>query len=96
MFCVFGSDRAGNLTRTQATGAGVNLFGRAVYNSLNAFDVGFPSAVRATMRVGNLNTESNTFAAEITFSHVLHLLLIKQQQYLSRFLLKMQVFFNNL
>lgn len=46
------------------------------------------------MRVGNLNTESNTFAAEITFSHILHLLL-KQQQYLSRFFLKMQVFFSN-
>lgn len=93
MFCVLGLDSAGNLTRTQATGAGVNPFGRAVYNSFDAFDVGFPCAVRATMRVGNLNTESNTFAAEITFSHVLHLLLIKQQQYISRFLSKKQVFF---
>ena len=93
MFYVFGLDRAGNFTRTQATGAGVNPFGRAVYNSLDAFDVGFPCAVRATMRVGNLNTESNTFAAEITFSHVLHLLLIKQQQYHSRLSVKMQAFF---
>ena len=68
------SHRAGDLARAQATGAGVNLFGGTVYNSLNALDVGAPGAVRAPMRVGNLDTESNTFAAEITFSHVLHLL----------------------
>ena len=66
--------RAGDLAGTQATGAGVNLLGGTVYNRLNALDVGMPSTVCAPMRVRNLNTESNTFAAEITFSHVLHLL----------------------
>lgn len=66
--------RTGNLAGTQATGAGVNLLGGAVNNRLYAFDVGTPSTVCAPMRVRNLNTESNTFAAEITFSHVLHLL----------------------
>ncbi len=66
--------RTDDLAGAQATGAGVNLFGRTVHHSLDAFDVGTPSTVRAPMRVRNLNTESNTFAAEFTFSHVLHLL----------------------
>lgn len=64
-----GSDSAGNLTRTQATGAGVNLLGRTVDDSLHAFDVGTPRTIGASVRVRHFDTERNSFTAEITFCH---------------------------
>ena len=65
---------AGNLTTAQAAGAGVYSFRRTVHNRLDAADVGLPRAVGTTMGVRNLDAESNTLSANITFSHLLHLL----------------------
>ena len=60
---------AGNLTGTQATGAGVDITGRTVDYRFHSFYVGFPSTVGAAVRVGNLDTKRYTFAAAITFCH---------------------------
>ena len=69
------SDSAGNLARAQAAGAGVDVLGRTVYNSLNTLHIGLPGAVRPTMRVGNLDTKRNALATTIALCHLLHLLL---------------------
>ena len=68
------SDSAGNLARAQAAGAGVDVLGRTVYNSLNTLHVRLPGAVRPTMRVGNLDAEGNALATTIALCHLLHLL----------------------
>lgn len=88
----------GHLAGPQATGAGINPFRGTIHNSLDTLDIGFPSAVGTSVRVGYLNTESDALSADITFSHtVLHLLLQsrkeKQQMYISRFPLGKQAFF---
>ena len=64
------SDGPGNLAGTHTTGAGVDVARRTVHDRLYTLDIGFPSSVRTTMGVGNLNTERNTFAADVTFCHV--------------------------
>lgn len=61
---------AGNLTRTQATGAGINTLIGTVNNCSYTFNVWFPCSVGTSVRVGNLNTESYIFAANFTFCHV--------------------------
>ena len=63
--------RAGDLAGTQATGAGVNPLRRTVDDGLDALDIGLPSAVRTSVRVGYANTECYTLAAEITFCHLI-------------------------
>ena len=63
-------DSAGNFVGTQATGAGMDVAGSAIRNNLYTSDVGLPSSVGSSVRVGNSNTESNAFAANIAFSHV--------------------------
>lgn len=68
--------RPGNLAGTQAAGAGVNTAGLAVDDCLYLHNVGFPSSVGPSVRVGNFDPESDVLTAEITFSHFLHLLLI--------------------
>ena len=73
-FCVEKSNSAGNLAGTQAAGAGVDVLGRTVYNSLNTLHVRLPGAVRPTMRVGNLDAEGNALATTIALCHLLHLL----------------------
>lgn len=69
------SDSTDNLVRTQATGAGVNVAGGTVYNSLNPLNIGLPGAVAPPMGMGYLNTKGNAFAADVAFCHTLHLLL---------------------
>ena len=66
---LFSLDGAGNLAGTQATGAGVNTLGAAIYNRLHATNVGLPSSVRTSVRMRNLDTESNILATNITFCH---------------------------
>ena len=61
---------AGNLTRAQATSACINILGRTIDNCLNALDVGLPGTVAATMRVGDLDTESHAFTTAGTFGHI--------------------------
>ena len=63
-------DSAGNLIRTQATGAGVNVARRTVDNRLNSLNVWFPGSVGTPVRMRNLNTESDTLSADVAFSHV--------------------------
>ena len=71
----FTLDGAGDLTGAQATGAGIYPFWGTVHHSLDAFDIRTPGTIGSTMRVRNSNAEGYAFTAEITFSHVLHLLL---------------------
>ena len=61
---------AGNLTRTQATGAGVNTLRRSVHNCLDTLNVGFPSPVGTSVRVRNANAEGNVLTAEIALCHL--------------------------
>ena len=58
------------LAGTQAARAHVNRLVRAVYNSLNASDVGLPHSVGLAVGVGNILTESYAFAADRAFCHV--------------------------
>ena len=69
------SDRAGNFTRAQAAGAGVDILRGTVHDRLHALDIGVPGTVAPTMRVRNLDTERDTLATARTFGHnCLHLL----------------------
>ena len=68
-------DGTGYFVGAQATGAGMNVAGRATYNCLDALDIGFPGAIAPSMGVGNLDSERDTLTADVAFSHRLHLLL---------------------
>ena len=65
---------AGNLTGTQATGAGVDPFGGTGHHRLDALDIGLPGTVGAAMGMGNLNAERHALTANIAFCQLLHLL----------------------
>ena len=73
-FYWFGLHRTGDLAGTEAAGAHMNVLGGAVHDSLHALDVGLPGAIGAAVGVGNLNSESDTLTAEITFGHDINLL----------------------
>ena len=62
-------DSAGYFTRTQATGAGVDVARSTIYNCLHTSYIWFPGSVGSSVRVRNLDTESNAFSADIAFSH---------------------------
>jgi len=63
-----------NFIRTQATGAGVNTAGGSVDDRAYTLNVGLPHPVGTPVGVRNLYAERNTFAANFTFSHLVHLL----------------------
>ena len=63
------SDSAGNFTRTQAAGAGVDITGRTVNHSFHSFYVGLPSSVGTSVGMGDLNAERNALAANIALCH---------------------------
>ena len=65
---------AGDLAAAQAASADVNVFGRTVHDGLDALHIGFPSAIGPSVRVGNLDAESNILVAKLTFCHLKHLL----------------------
>ena len=65
------SHSAGNFTRTEASGAHMDVLGRAVHDCLDTLHVGLPGTVGAAVRVGHLNTEHNTLIAKFTFGHSL-------------------------
>ncbi len=67
-------DCPGYLIRAKATGTDVYAAGGAVNNCLNPFDIGLESPVAAPVGMGYLNPERNALAANIAFSHDLHLL----------------------
>ena len=62
-------DSARYLTGTQAAGAGVDITGRPVHYRFHSSHVGLPSSVRTSVRMRNLDTESNILATNITFCH---------------------------
>ena len=66
----YSSDCTGDLSRTQATGAGVNTLRGTVHHRLDTADVGLPGTVGTSVGVRNLNAEGNTLSAEITLSHM--------------------------
>ena len=61
--------RSGNLAVAQTTGANCNGLGCTVNNCLYLADIGLPSSVRFTMRVGNCLSENNTFSADTALCH---------------------------
>ena len=63
------SDRAGNFTRAQAAGAGVDILRGTLDDRLHALDIGVPSTVAPTMRVGDLDTKRHAFPTAGTLSH---------------------------
>ena len=73
-----------DFTGAQASGANIDMFRSTVYNSFNSFDVGLPSSVASSVRVGNLNAESNIFSADFTFCHAVTppLVLYKSAMYI--------------
>ena len=68
------SDSTGNLAATEATSTNIDVTGRAVYDSLDTFNVWLPSSVAASVGVAYLNTERNALVTKFTLSHLLHLL----------------------
>ena len=64
-----GLHRAGDLSGTQAAGAGVHTLGGTINDRLNTTDVGLPATVGPSVRVGHTNAESNTLTAVITLCH---------------------------
>ena len=71
---IFGSDGTGNLSGTKATGASINATGRTVNDCFYSLYIRFPGTVGSTVRVRNLDTESDLLTADITFCHDTHLL----------------------
>ena len=49
----------------------------AVDKSLNSLNVGLIRSVAASVRMGNIVTESHALAADIALCHLLHLLAVK-------------------
>ena len=70
------SHSAGDLAAAEAAGACVDVLGFAVHDGLDALHIGFPSAVRAAVRVAHFDAEAQALVAKLTFCHWLkHLLL---------------------
>ena len=63
------SDSSCNLTRAQAARTNIYMGGSAVDDSLNASDIGLPSSVCSSVRMGDLDAECYALFAEITLCH---------------------------
>ena len=69
------SHSAGDLTRTEASGADIDMAGGPVHDRLDALHIGLPSTVGAPVGVRHLNAKGNALVAKLTFCHKLkHLL----------------------
>ena len=78
------SHSAGDLAAAEAAGACVDVLGFAVHDGLDALHIGFPSAVRAAVRVAHFDAEAHALVAKLTFCHWLkHLLLYCLREQLS-------------
>ena len=69
-------DRSGDLTGTHTPGTNIHMAGGTVDDCLHTLHVGLPGTIGTTMRVGDLNAESNALIAELALSHPLHLLAV--------------------
>jgi len=58
-----------NFSGAQASGANLDMFRSTVDNSLYSLNIRFPGSVASSVRMGNLNAESNIFSADFTFCH---------------------------
>ena len=63
------SDCAGNLAGTEAPRANIDMARSAVNDSLYAANVGLPSTVGTSVRMGNLDTKGYALAANFTLCH---------------------------
>jgi len=54
----------------------INCFVSSAYDSLYSSDVGLPSSVGLSVRVGNIMTERNALAADFALCHSGHLLFL--------------------
>jgi len=63
-----------HLVGTEASSTSVHMARSTVHNGLDPLNIGLPSPVRTSVRVGNLNTKGNALATVITLRHSLHLL----------------------
>jgi len=70
------SDCPLNLVGTEASCTDVYMARSTVNNRFYPFDVGLPCTVGTSMRMGDLNAERNTLAADIALCHQLHLLAV--------------------
>ena len=66
-------DRAFNLIGTEASCTDIDMAGGTVNDRLHALNVRLPRPICTPMRMGNLNTESNTLTANIALCQLLHL-----------------------
>jgi hypothetical protein len=66
-----------DLIGTEASGTSIHVARSTVDNGLDPLYIGLPSTVGTSVRVGNLDTESNALATIITLCHTLHLLSAK-------------------
>ena len=64
-----GLDSTLNLVGTEASGTSVHMARSTIDNSLDPLDIGLPSTIGTSVRVGNLDTEGHALAAKITLSH---------------------------
>ena len=62
------------LTGAQASGANIDVAGRALHDCLDTLDIGLPCTVGTTVRVRDLDTKCNALAADFAFCHSWHLL----------------------
>ena len=69
MFTCLELHRAGDLSGTQAAGAGVHTLGGTVNDRLYAADVGLPAAVGTSVGVGHTDTKGNSLATIFTLCH---------------------------
>ena len=67
-------DRSGDLTGTHTPGTNIHMAGGTVNDCLHTLHIGLPGTIGTSVGVGDLNTEGHALAADITFSHSLHLL----------------------
>ena len=63
-----------DLIGTEASGTSIHVARSTVDNGLDPLHIGLPSTVGPSVRVRNLDTESNALATIITLCHTLHLL----------------------
>ena len=68
-FLIQQSHSAGDLTRTEATGANVHVLRAAVDDRLDALHIGLPRTIGTTVRVGHLDAEHNALIAKLAFGH---------------------------
>lgn len=58
-----------DLAGTQAPGAGVNVAGGSINDGLDTPYIGLPGSVGSSVGMGNLDTESHAFSADVALCH---------------------------